>query len=226
MSGGEVHIRVSENLYVKDPQATLLGRNILTAAIILLEQEGFEQFTFAKAAKICNTTEASIYRYFENKHKLLLYLTEWYWGCISFRIDALTKDLRSPLEKLKVSIQTLTDGFSDELTVPHMDGKKLHTIIIAESAKSYLTRNAREEALEGSFDRYRGVCKRIGNIMANLSPEYPFVLAFSSTLIETVHEQLFFSGHIPGITEIKSGTKDLQMYLLNLCQAIIQFNNK
>ena len=37
-----------------------------------------EEFTFRKLAQKINTTEASVYRYFENKHRLLIYILAWY----------------------------------------------------------------------------------------------------------------------------------------------------
>ena len=65
-----VNIRISLNpgLYLKDPQESDLGRRIIKHSILLLEELGFEQFNFKKLAEAMGSTEASIYRYFENKH--------------------------------------------------------------------------------------------------------------------------------------------------------------
>ena len=73
--------RVNEKIYVRDPEGTELGRQMVKRAIDLIYDLGFEAFTFKKLALQMNTTEATIYRYFENKHRLLLYIISWYW-CI------------------------------------------------------------------------------------------------------------------------------------------------
>lgn len=40
----------------------------------MIYKTGYEAFTFKKLAEDIGTTEAGIYRYFENKYKLLVYL--------------------------------------------------------------------------------------------------------------------------------------------------------
>jgi AcrR family transcriptional regulator len=39
--------------------------------LILINKIGFEEFTFKKLSIEISTTEASIYRYFENKHQII-----------------------------------------------------------------------------------------------------------------------------------------------------------
>ncbi|MGC9344775.1 MAG: TetR/AcrR family transcriptional regulator, partial [Bacteroidales bacterium] len=69
-----VALQISPNqaLYIKDPQSTNTGRNILKYSIPLMQELGFEKFTFKKLAASMGSSEISVYRYFENKHKLLL----------------------------------------------------------------------------------------------------------------------------------------------------------
>ncbi|MDH5608082.1 MAG: TetR/AcrR family transcriptional regulator, partial [Cyclobacteriaceae bacterium] len=40
----------------------------------MIAQIGFERFNFKKLSTTINSTEASVYRYFKNKHQLLDYL--------------------------------------------------------------------------------------------------------------------------------------------------------
>ncbi|HBY69084.1 MAG TPA: TetR family transcriptional regulator, partial [Flavobacteriaceae bacterium] len=81
-----LQIRVNENLYLKDPESSSLGKKIIENSIILIEEIGFEGFTFKKLGDRIQSPEASIYRYFENKHKLLLYLTSWYWSWKEYQL--------------------------------------------------------------------------------------------------------------------------------------------
>ena len=69
-----ITVQVDERLFVKDPNSSDLGRRIIRHSIEMIHGIGFEAFTFKKLAQRINTSEPSVYRYFENKHKLLLYL--------------------------------------------------------------------------------------------------------------------------------------------------------
>ena len=83
----QLHLKMNEALFLRDPQSSELGKNILKHSVQLIYKNGFEAFTFKKLAADIGTTEAGIYRYFENKHKLLVYLTAWYWGWLEFQIS-------------------------------------------------------------------------------------------------------------------------------------------
>ena len=91
-----ISISLSSKLYVRDPQETTLGKKIIKESIVLIDQIGFEAFTFKKLAKKMESTEASMYRYFENKHMLLLYLVSWYWEWVGFLIDVNIKNIVDP----------------------------------------------------------------------------------------------------------------------------------
>ena len=65
-------LKQPEGTYLKDPQGSELGINILKASIELIEEIGIEDFTFKKLSIRIESTEASVYRYFESKHQLLL----------------------------------------------------------------------------------------------------------------------------------------------------------
>ena len=67
-----LQIKVNDKTYLKDPETSDLGKRIVEHSIILINEIGFEAFTFRKLGLKINSNESSIYRYFENKHKLLL----------------------------------------------------------------------------------------------------------------------------------------------------------
>ncbi|MBT8290820.1 MAG: TetR/AcrR family transcriptional regulator, partial [Muriicola sp.] len=75
-----IKIEVNRKTYVKDPESSDLGKRIVEHSILMIHELGFDSFTFKKLGASIGSNESSIYRYFENKHKLLLYLTSWYWG--------------------------------------------------------------------------------------------------------------------------------------------------
>lgn len=73
-------VSINDKIYIKDPESSSLGKRIIEYSILMIDTMGFESFTFKKLGEKIGSNESSIYRYFENKHKLLLYLTSWYWG--------------------------------------------------------------------------------------------------------------------------------------------------
>ena len=81
-----VKIAINEKLYLKDPESSELGKRIVEKSIVMINELGFDGFTFKKLGIAIKSNESSIYRYFENKHKLLLYLTSWYWGWLEYQL--------------------------------------------------------------------------------------------------------------------------------------------
>ena len=72
-----ITITVNPKLFVKNPETSDLGKKIIQKSILLMDDIGFENFTFKKLGEQIGSNESSIYRYFESKHKLLLYLSSW-----------------------------------------------------------------------------------------------------------------------------------------------------
>ena len=70
----ELQVKMNPSLFLRDPEQSELGKNIIKHSIHLIHDNGFEAFTFKKLAESIGTTEAGVYRYFENKHKLLVYI--------------------------------------------------------------------------------------------------------------------------------------------------------
>ena len=54
--GDKITIEVNNNVFLKDPESSELGRRIMSASISTIDELGFENFTFKKLAK-----EAKIY---------------------------------------------------------------------------------------------------------------------------------------------------------------------
>ena len=132
-----IQIKPQEGIALKDPQDTELGRKILKEGVSMLDEYGLENFTFRKLAKQIGSTEASIYRYFENKHLFLIYVLNLYWEWVRYRIEYNTRNLHSAEEKLKVVIKTLVDTMRVTGPLPYMDREALHRIVISEGTKAY-----------------------------------------------------------------------------------------
>ena len=81
-----IQIKVNDKIYIKDPESSDLGKSIIKHSIEMIHAMGMEAFTFKKLAIKLGTTESTVYRYFENKHKLLIYLISWYWGWLEYEM--------------------------------------------------------------------------------------------------------------------------------------------
>ncbi|MBL7884967.1 MAG: helix-turn-helix transcriptional regulator, partial [Bacteroidia bacterium] len=99
-----IKIGINENLFVKDPTSSDLGKKIIHHSTLMIEEIGFEAFTFRKLGQKIDSPEASIYRYFESKNQLLAYLISWYWGWMEYRLVFETANIASAEKRLEKSI--------------------------------------------------------------------------------------------------------------------------
>ena len=141
----QLQIKMNDKLFLRDPSSSELGKKIVGNSVKLINRNGFENFTFKKLAADIGTTEAGIYRYFENKHKLLVYLISWYWGWLEFQIEFKTNNIKSPSVKLKKIIQLLSSEVQDDLHTEYIDESELYKIVITEGSKAYLTKHVGED---------------------------------------------------------------------------------
>lgn len=225
-----ISIKQTAKLYIRDPEQSDLGKKIISESIHLIAKIGFEEFTFKKLALAINSTEASVYRYFENKHKLLVYLISWYWAWLEYLIDYKTNNIDNPQQKIKIIIKIIAEASSlDDPNSPHIDESLLHKIVIAESAKAYLTINVDNENKEGLFANYQSLCKNISEIIKKINPKFPYPRAMASNLIETAHEQIFFSQHLPSLSDIptnKNNYSEISKFLEFIFFSTVSGNSK
>ncbi|MBV6654125.1 MAG: TetR/AcrR family transcriptional regulator, partial [Mameliella sp.] len=132
-----IELKINEKLYKNDPQRTDLGRKILQYSVIMIDELGLERFNFKKLAQRIGSTEASIYRYFENKYLLLIYLVNWYWEWMRFRIDLKTLEIEDPKKRLRAVVSCIVDTAKRNTTVAFIDEDILHRIVVAEGTKAY-----------------------------------------------------------------------------------------
>lgn len=202
-----LHIKMNEKLFIRNPDQSELGRKIILHSIQLIHKNGFEAFTFKKLAKAMGSTEAGIYRYFENKHRLLIYLTAWYWSWLEYQVTFQTNNIKDPIVKLKIVIKLLATTVKDDVKTDYIDESRLHQIIITEGTKAYLTIRVSEDNKDRLFKPYKDLCAVIGNIILECNPNYKFPKSLASTIIEMAHFQNFFMNNLPSLTDF-GGTKD------------------
>ena len=204
-----LQLLINENLFLRDPQETELGRKIVQDSIAMIDELGFEKFTFKKLAQRIDSTEASIYRYFENKHKLLVYLIAWYWNWIEYRIDYCTQNIESPERKLEIALKVIAEKKDKDTTFPQIDEEALYRIVIAESDKTYLTKQVDEDNKEGLFRGFKSLCKRVASYILEINPDYVYPHSLVSTAMQAGHQQLFYDQHLHSLSDLNNSEDEL-----------------
>ncbi|MFM6976237.1 MAG: TetR/AcrR family transcriptional regulator [Sphingobacteriaceae bacterium] len=198
----QVSFKLNDKLYLRDPEGTELGKQIIKSAIDLIYELGFEHFTFKKLALEMHTTEATVYRYFENKHRLLLYILNWYWSYMEFLVIFKLQNIADPKTKLKVIIELLTHELPESSGSLDYNKKFLNHIVLAESSKVYLVKEVAEINKDAVFKPYKDLCTTIAGVIKSYKPSYKFPQSLSSTLIETSHNQQYFINYLPRLTDV------------------------
>ncbi|MCB9080581.1 MAG: TetR/AcrR family transcriptional regulator [Lewinellaceae bacterium] len=197
-----LQMKLNEKLFLRDPQETKLGRKIIQHSILLIDEIGFEDFTFRKLAQRIESTEASIYRYFENKHRLLVYLLCWYWEWMKYRIDYYTNNIEDPRQRLKIALSTIVNTARRNTSIDFVDEDVLHRIVVAEASKGYHTKQVDQENKRGFFLTYKTLARKIADIIELIRPEFPYPRALASTILEMANNHIYFAEHLPSLTDI------------------------
>ncbi len=216
MKNLQLHITINPELYTKNPETTELGRKIVSKSIEMIDSIGFEMFTFKKLGNEIGSNESSIYRYFESKHALLVYLVSWYWTWIEYKLVFATTNIISVETKLVKAIEVLTEKTIEDNTFSFINEVVLHRLIIAESSKAYHTKDVDKENKKGYYKTYKRVVQRVSDIVLEVNPLFEFPHMLISTVIEGAHHQRYFSRHLPSLTDVEEGKNNIQRFYIDL----------
>lgn len=216
MKNLHIQIEVDPELYAKNPDSSELGQKIISSSIAMINEIGFEVFTFKKLGQQINSPESSIYRYFSNKHMLLVYLTSWYWTWTEYRLVFATTNVTSPKERLDKAIDLLTQPVLIDDDISYVNEIMLSEIIFSESIKAYHTKDVDEENSKGCFKAYKAVVKRVGDIVLEIDPNFKYPHMLISTIIEGAHQQKYFSEHLPSLTDISKEENSITQFYKEL----------
>jgi AcrR family transcriptional regulator len=205
LSGSQfIRVVVNDKLYLRDPQETELGRKILQHSVTMIDNLGFEEFTFAKLAHAIQSTETSIYRYFENKHNLLIYLLSWYWLWLEYLVLFKTNNITKPADRLKTIVAVMCkQESSGPFAISLLDEVRLKSIVMNEFNKVYLTKQVDAENNEGFFKHYKSFVKTVAKAIADYAPNYPYCNSLAAMVVDESTRQLYFAHHLPSLTDIQ-----------------------
>jgi AcrR family transcriptional regulator len=200
---------MNEKLFLRNPEESALGKKIVKHGLLLINKLGFEEFTFKKLAAEIKTTEASIYRYFENKHRLLTYIITWYWSFIEYKVVFSINNIASPEMKLRTIIKLLVEEPVDKgLDADFISESEAYKLVMWEGSKAYLTRHVSKDNKDRLFKPYKDLCERFSSIIKEYNPKYSFPHSLASTVLEMSHSQKFFLQNLPALTDFPKSNDD------------------
>jgi AcrR family transcriptional regulator len=202
---------MNSKLYVKNPDESDLGRKIISHSISFIKDKGFEEFTFKKLAKEIKSTEAGVYRYFENKHLLLTYLTAWYWSWLEYQIKVNTTNVKDKELKLNKVIELIMMNGSHAIKSDYIDEYNLHQIIVNDSVKTYHNHRVSKDNKDQLFQPYKELCAFIGSIILEFNPKYAYPKSLASSIIEIAHAQVYFMNNLPKLTDFGDNKDEAQI---------------
>ena len=211
-----IHIVIDANLYTKNPDSSELGRRIVSTSIEMIDELGFEGFTFKKLGVRIGSNESSIYRYFDSKHTLLVYLVSWYWSWVEYKLVFALANKPSAEEQLMIAIEILSQKVTEDNSFSYINEVLLHRIIITESSKTYHNKNIKSENQKGFYSSYKRVVQRLSDIVLKVTPGYQFPHMLISTVIEGSHHQRYFSEHLPSLTDFEEGKSNIVQFYTEL----------
>lgn len=211
-----IKIKVNDKLFLKDPESSEIGKSIIKNSILLIDEIGFEEFTFKKLGEKIGSPECTIYRYFESKHRILLYLTTWYWSRLEYRLLFSIANISSPKERLRNAIKVFTETVKDEGSYSHINEVILYKIIVVESTKSYLTKKVDDANNDGLYETYKRVVQRGADMILALQPSYKYSHMLISTVMEGAHQHRHFAEHLPKLTDVKNKDQDITTFFTEI----------
>lgn len=216
-----IRIVVDEHLSLRDPQETELGRRLLSVAVEMIGEMGLEAFTFSKLARKCGSTEASVYRYFHNKHELLGYLVAWYWSWLDYQVNVRSNNIADASRRLNIILGVLAASTSGSDITPWMNEALLHRLVVSESGKLQL---AGQHTAARAYAHQEIFTRRIADAITGVHAGYKYPKALASLLIQQAHQQRWYAEHFPALTEVNvtnGNCKTLIKFLEHILQGCI-----
>lgn len=218
MAQSQYSFSPSAQLYVRDPRSTEVGQALLREGATLFLELGLEGFTARKLAERADTTEATVYKYFKNKHRLLQYYFQLYWMWLEQQIKVFTAVLETPEQRLIKAVEIICD-IPEVAADPGVVSKgTLRELVKSEGAKAYYHVQVDKDNALRLFSPYKQLVSFVADRIAEVRPGEPFPRSLATTLVEMAHSLDFYSHHLPSLTDFPQGAPAgaLKDYIVNL----------
>lgn len=214
----------SPAFYKKEPGSSALGKRLVREGLVLMQALGFEAFTFKKLADRLQTTEASVYRYFENKHHMLLYFMSMYWIWIEYQLAFGVQNIDNKAERLYKAIRLVARPETIIGPIDADDFLRIQELVVAEWGRVYYSSAIDAENQAGLFADYTRVCKRLSEMIGELRPDYPYPSTLVSAVMNILFVQRYYALHLPSLTELCEQDERINDFTLNLVKGTLNLN--
>ncbi len=223
----EVYInpRINSDIFLKNPLESDLGKKIISTSVKMIDELGFEKFNFKKLGAEINSTEASIYRYFSNKNRVLIYLSSWYWEFMQYQIKVKTKEIEDPRKKLKIAISTLVNIPTEAQNLSYLDMGSLQRIINEQFYKIIRTKKISIQNESGFFESYKRLCSSLASLFNEIDGSFKYPMTMATSIVEMSINNTYCCSNLPSLTEIKCGEDQkgqVEMMIQYFCGRLLE----
>lgn len=209
-------VSLDKALYAKDPVSSDIGKDILRESVKILAREGLEAFTFKKLATAMSSTETTVYRYFNNKHQLVMYLSSWYWTQLEWKIVFATANIPDPKEQLLRVVEVLSEKAHHDPRSSIVNEELVQKIVTRDAFKVFEISWESDAQKKGYYKAFQDLNDRIADIIHRCDKTYKFSRALATTLVETAQRQMCFRNDLPHLTDVGKSEKQTQEFLNSL----------
>ncbi len=192
---------LSSDLYLRDPLSSDKGKDLLRHGAPLILEMGLEAFTARKLAEASNITEATVYKYFANKQKLLQYYFQLYWTWLEQQIKVFTAVEDDPKQKLLKAVRLLSDMPSVAADPGLVSKEVLRQLVVMEGVKAFHHAQVDADNALKLYAPYKSVAALIANMIVKVDPNQPYPYSLATTLLEMSHSLEFYRDHLPSLTD-------------------------
>lgn len=218
-----INVNVADSVYIRNPVETELGKKIIQHSIRLFNDIGFEEFNFKKLAQAMDSTEASVYRYFENKYMLLSYLVAWYWDFMHFLLIMDSRNIDDPSIRLNKMISTLINSLDNSNVPSYIDDLLLHNLVVENAYRVYQNKRVDDLLKLGFYKNYQKLVTTLKNVILEIKSDFPYPASVATTIIDMSLHNEYNIIHFPDVTDLVSdqskspreNTADMIKYLVS-----------
>lgn len=220
-----INPRINSDIFLKNPMDSDLGKKIISSSVKMIDEVGFEKFNFKKLGSEIGSTEASIYRYFSNKHRVLIYMSAWYWEFLLYQIDVKTKEINDPKKKLELAINTLVNIPSMAQKYSYLDMTMLQRIITEQFYKIVRTKKISVQNESGFFESYKRLCSALASLFNEIDGSFKYPMTMATAVVEMSINNTYCCSNLPSLTEIKCGVDQkgqIEMMIQYFCGRLLE----
>lgn len=120
-----------------------------------------------------------------------------------------------PLKRFKIYIHFLVHASKQNNDIDYINKSILHNLVVNEGLKVYRTIYVDEENQQDLYRGYKQLVTMLADIILEINSDFKYPRAMATNFFEMVNNHIYFSEHLPQLTDIKK-TNDRHQAIENL----------